>query len=183
MCIRDSIDAIDFSARTIQHGVKLQAGDSVRYTSTIEGDICQYNEITLADTVQQFKSERILFSQGDGCNLKENFNHYDVILIQHALEQSYDPKRLLSNVVSRLKPSGLLIIVSDYHYQLQTTEKVKWLSGIKVNGENLAGFDALTNQLSDNFELVKEKELTRVVASSARNFNLSHCQFSVWRAK
>ena len=177
------IDAIDFSARTIQHGVKLQAGDSVRYTSTIEGDICQYNEITLADTVQQFKSERILFSQGDGCNLKENFNHYDVILIQHALEQSYDPKRLLSNAVSRLKPSGLLIIVSDYHYQLQTTEKVKWLSGIKVNGENLAGFDALTNQLSENFELVKEKELTRVVASSARNFNLSHCQFSVWRAK
>jgi len=177
------IDAVDFSARTIQYGVQLQTGASVRYTRTIEGDICEYNEITLADKVKQANSERILFSQADGCNLKDNFKHYDVILIQNALEQSYDPKRLLANAVSRLNPSGLLIIISDYHYQLQTTDKAKWLSGVKVNGENLSGIDALTSELNDEFDLVATKELPRVVADSARNFNVSHCQLSVWRAK
>lgn len=177
------IDAIDFSARTIQYGVQLQTGKSVRYTHTIEGDICQYNEITLADKVKGVNAESILFSQADGCNLKDNFNHYDVILIQHALEQSYDPKRLLANAISRLNPLGLLIIISDYNYQLQTTEKSKWLSGVKVNGENLSGIDALTHQLSTDFEPISKKELTRVVADSARNFNLSHCELSVWRAK
>jgi len=177
------IDAIDFSARTIQHGVQLQTGASVRYTSTIEGDICQYHEITLADAVAKFNHERILFSQGDGCNLKGHFNHYDVILIQHALEQSYDPKRLLSNAISRLNPSGLLIVISDYYYQEQVTEKAKWLSGMKVNGENLSGFDALTEQLSDDFERVDTKELTRVIADTARNFNVSKSELTVWRAK
>lgn len=176
------IDAVDFSARTIQHGVQLQAGASVRYTHTIEGDICQYNEITLAETVEQVNPERILFSQADGGNLKENFQHYDVILLQHALEQSYDPKRLLANAVSRLNPSGLLVIVSDYNYQPQITEKSKWLSGVKVNGENLAGIDALANELNHEFELINCKQLTRVVADSARNFNLAHCEVSVWKA-
>ena len=163
--------------------MQLQTGASVRYTSTIEGDICQYHEITLANSVPQANNDRILFSQADGCNLKENFDHYDVILIQQALEQSYDPKQLLANAVSRLNPSGLLIIVSDYNYQLQITEKAKWLSGVKVNGENLSGFDALSSLLSGDFKLVTSKELSRVVAESARNFSLAHCEFSVWRAK
>lgn len=175
------IDAVDFSARTIQHGVQLQAGDSVRYTDRVEGDICQFNELFLADKVAAVNSERILFSQADGGNLKDKFNHYDVILIQHALEQSYDPKRLLANAVSRLNASGLLIIVSDYNSQTQITEKSKWLSGIKVNGENLSGIDALTNELQDNFEQVLQTDLTRVIADSARNFNVSQCQLSVWR--
>ena len=159
------IDAIDFSARTIQHGVQLQSGKHVRYTSTIEGDICQYNEISLAETVMTSKPKQILFSQADGCNLKENFNEYDVILIQHALEQSYDPKRLLSNAVSRLNSKGILIVISDYQYLEQTTEKAKWLGGIKVNGENLSGFDALTEQLSSMFELITDHELTRLLKS------------------
>tara|TARA_B110000467_G_scaffold7710_1_gene6759 strand:+ start:3382 stop:5490 length:2109 start_codon:yes stop_codon:yes gene_type:complete len=177
------IDAVDFSARTIQHGVQLQTGASVRYTSTIEGEICQYHEVTLADFVEQVKGERILFSQGDGGNLKQHFNHYDVVLVQHALEQSYDPKRLLSNAVSRLNPSGLLIVISDYYYQAKITEKSKWLSGIKVNGENLSGFDALNQQLSSDFDLVSQQELSRVLADSVRSFNLSHCQLTAWRAK
>ena len=177
------IDAVDFSARTIQHGVQLQTGNSVRYTSTIEGDICQYHEVSLADSVEQAKPERILFSQGDGGNLKQHFNDYDVVVVQHALEQSYDPKSLLSNAVSRLNPSGLLIIISDYHYQAKITEKSKWLSGIKVNGENLSGFDALSQQLSSDFDLVSQQELSRVLADSVRRFNLSHCQLTAWRAK
>ncbi len=176
------IDAVDFSARTIQYGVQLQSGGSVRYTDTIEGDICQFNEVFLADQVKGACSERVLFNQADGCNLKNKFNHYDVVLIQHALEQSYDPKRLLENAKSRLNPLGLLIIISDYNYQLQTTEKSKWLSGIKINGENVSGIDALTNQLSDDFEQILVTDLTRVITDSARNFNVSNCQLSVWRA-
>ncbi|MGB1263445.1 MAG: 5-histidylcysteine sulfoxide synthase [Cognaticolwellia sp.] len=177
------IDAIDFSARTIQHGVQLQTGGSVRYTSTLEGEICQFNEITLAESVKQVEPQRIRFSQGDGCNLKENFAQYDVILLQHALEQSYDPKRLLINAIQRLKPSGLLIIISDYHYQPSITETSKWLSGLKVNGENLFGFEALVSILNDDFTLLNKAELSRVMADSVRNVNLTQCQLTAWRAK
>ena len=76
----------------------------------------------------------------------------------------------------------MILIISDYNYQLQTTEKSKWLSGIKINGENVSGIDALTNQLSDDFEQILVTDLTRVITDSARNFNVSNCQLSVWRA-
>ena len=75
-----------------------------------------------------------------------------------------------------------MIIVSDYNFQTQITEKSKWLSGIKVNGENLSGIDALTSELQDSFEQVLLTDLTRVIADAARNFNVSQCQLSVWRA-
>ncbi|SEK53677.1 5-histidylcysteine sulfoxide synthase/putative 4-mercaptohistidine N1-methyltranferase [Colwellia chukchiensis] len=177
------IDAVDFSARTIQHGVQLQSGLPVRYTQTIEGEICQYQEVSLASTVKQADAARIAFSQGDGGNLKAQLQHYDVILLQHALEQSYDPKALLCHAISRLNPGGILFVLSDYHYQLSTTAQDKWLGGVKVNGENLSGFDALTEQLATNFDLLSEQELTRVLASSSRNFSLSHCHLTAWRAK
>ena len=179
----EHIDAVDFSARTIQHGVQLQAGGSVRYTKTIEGDICQYNELKLDDVVNSAHSDRVLFSQGDGCNLKESFQGYDVVFIQHALEKSYDPLRLLHNAKNRVNPSGLLIILSDYNYQAQYTEQVKWLSGTKVNGENLFALDALTHQLSAEFELIEQHELYRVLADSARNFTVDKCQLTAWRLK
>lgn len=177
------IDAVDFSARTIQHGVQLQTGGNVRYTKAIEGDICQYNEFKLTDVVQNANGNHILFSQGDGCNLKEVFQDYEVIFVQHALEKSYDPAQLLQNVVSRLKPSGLLIILSDYHYQTEHTDKAKWLSGIKVNGENLFALEALTNRLSPQFELIQQDELYRVISDSARSFVVDKCQMTAWRMK
>jgi 5-histidylcysteine sulfoxide synthase/putative 4-mercaptohistidine N1-methyltranferase len=177
------IDAVDFSARTIQHGVQLQNGGSVRYTKTIEGDICQYHELKLVDAVPNSKSERILFSQGDGCNLKDIFKGYDVVFVQHALETSYDPASLLRNAISRLKPSGLLIILSDYHYQSQHTEQSKWLSGMKINGENLFALEALRNRLEPKFNLTSQHELYRVMDESARNFTVDKCQMTAWRMK
>lgn len=177
----EHIDAVDFSARTIQHGVQLQAGGSVRYTQTIEGELCQYHELKLEDVVPHAQINRILFSQGDGCNLKEIFQRYDVIFIQHALEKSYDPALLLRNAISRLKPSGLLIILSDYNYQAQHTEKDKWLGGVKVNGENLFALEALTNRLEPQFALVEQHDLFRVLSGSARNFIVDKCQLTAWR--
>jgi 5-histidylcysteine sulfoxide synthase/putative 4-mercaptohistidine N1-methyltranferase len=177
------IDAVDFSARTIQHGVQLQTGGSVRYTKTIEGDICQYHELKLIDAVPNSKSECILFSQGDGCNLKEIFQNYDVIFVQHALEKSYDPASLLHNAISRLKPAGLLIVLSDYNYQSQYTEQSKWLSGMKVNGENLFALEALCNRLESKFDLINQHELYRVMDESARNFTVDKCQMTAWRMK
>jgi 5-histidylcysteine sulfoxide synthase/putative 4-mercaptohistidine N1-methyltranferase len=179
----DHIDAVDFSARTIQHSVQLQAGGSVRYTKAIEGDICQYHELKLEDVVQYSKSARILFSQGDGCNLKDIFQDYDVVFVQHALEKSYDPAGLLRNAISRLKPSGILIILSDYNYQSQHTEQSKWLSGMKVNGENLFALEALCNRLEPQFDFIEQHELFRVMDESARNFTVDKCQLTAWRMK
>lgn len=177
----ENIDAVDFSARTIQHAVKLQLGESVRYTKAIEGDILEYKELELGSVVSNTNNERILFSQGDGSNLKAIFQNYDVIFIQHALENSYDPANLIQNAISRLNPAGVIIILSDYNYQDQRTPADKRLSGLKVNGENVFAHDALAAHLGAKFTLTAQQELYRVVAHSARNFSVDKCQISGWQ--
>jgi len=178
----NQIDAVDFSARYIRHGVHLQQGKSVRYTLANEGDIVDFYEFNLTDFDLPC-SENILFSQGDVSNLKGVFKGYDVILAQHALEQSYDPRAFLQEVNSRLNAKGLLIIVSSYDFDEQQTSKENWLGGLKINGENVTGFEGLSLALTPHFNLLKQQQLTRTIKINRRNFMLSFPHLSVWQLK
>ena len=179
----DQVEAVDFSAGVIQHGVQLKTGHQVRYVIESEGDIVDFNEIDLNALNLSHYSSNVKFFQGDASNLKEVFKGYDVILAQHVLEKTYHPAQFLKNVAPRLNDQGLLIIVSDYQFTDQVSEKSKWLSGVKVNGENVCGLDGLLPLLADDFNLVEQQDLTRVLKENQRNFKVSQCQITVWQLK
>ena len=179
----EHIDAVDFSARYIQHGVRLQQGNSVRYTCDNEGDIVDFKEVSLSGLGLEQGREKINFCQGDAANLKGIFTGYDVILAQQVLEQSYDPQLFLANIRQRLNPGSLLVLVSDYGFCEQITDKSKWLGGIKVNGENVTGFDGLQQRLAGDFHLLEQQEITQVVRYNRRNYRVSEKQLTVWRLK
>ena len=179
----DQVEAVDFSAGVIQHGVQLKTGHQVRYVIESEGDIVDFNEIDLNTLNLSQYSANVKFFQGDASNLKEVFKGYDVILAQHVLEKTYHPAQFLKNVAPRLNDQGLLIIVSDYQFTDQVSEKSKWLSGVKVNGENVCGLDGLLPLLADDFNLVEQQDLTRVLKENQRNFKVSQCQITVWQLK
>ena len=176
----NQIDAVDFSARYIRHGVNLQQGKSVRYLLENEGDIVDFHEVSLKD-VDLPCSQNINFSQGDVSNLKAVFKGYDVILAQHVLEQSYDPKLFLQTVHKRLNNNGLLVVVSSYDFDEQQSTKENWLGGIKVNGENVSGFDGLSTLLTPHFRLLEQHQLTRPIKTNCRNFTVSFPQLTVWQ--
>tara|TARA_B110000014_G_scaffold263746_1_gene261621 strand:- start:2904 stop:5090 length:2187 start_codon:yes stop_codon:yes gene_type:complete len=189
----EQIDAVDFSASLIQHGVQLQHNNLVKYVMEKEGDIVEHKEILLKN-ISSNQAEglnstllahaaKVKFSQGDASNLKAIFTGYDVILAQHAVEESYDPGKFLQDVKQRLNNNGLLIIVSDYHFTEATTKKDKWLSGIKVNGENVSGIDGLSNQLSKHFKLIKRLPLMRAIKQNQRHLSITQCELSVWQLK
>ncbi len=179
------VDGVDFSARYIQHGVQLQNNENVRYTVKNEGEIVEFKEVSLAKLSLAPKETdgTIHFSQGDAANLKAKYAHYDVILAQHVLEQSYDPALFLASVHERLNENGLLIVASDYHFDESITAKNKWIGGIKVNGENVTGFDGLTEQLSDHFTLLEEQTIPRVLLNNQREFIVSNIHYTVWKKK
>ena len=181
--IFNMVDGVDFSARYIQHGVKLQHTKRLRYISEIEGDIVSFNEVTLDDLALSNDGNQLHFSQGDASNLKAIFTGYEVILAQHVIEQNYDPKLFLSTIHQRLVADGLLIIVSDYNFSEKQTIKEKWLGGKKVNGENLSGFDGLSEQLHQHFNLVDQQELSRVLKENQRNFNITNTHMTIWQRK
>ncbi len=178
----NQVDGVDFSARYIRHGVNLQQGKSVRYLLEKEGDIVDFYEINLTD-VDLPCSENIFFSQGDISNLKAVFKGYDAIVAQHVLEQSYDPRAFLQEVHTRLNAKGLLIIVSSYDFDEQYTVKENWLGGLKINGENVTGFEGLSLTLAPHFNLLEQQQLTRLIKINRRNFTLSFPHLSVWQLK
>jgi len=179
----DQVEAVDFSAGVIQHGVQLKTGHRVRYVTENQGDIVDFNEIALNLLNLGQHSSNVKFFQGDASNLKEVFKGYDVILAQHVLEKTYHPAQFLKNLAQRLNDQGLLIIVSDYQFTDQVSDKSKWLSGVKVNGENVCGLDGLLPLLADDFNLVEQQDLTRVLKENLRNFKVSQCQLTVWQMK
>jgi len=178
----NQIDAVDFSARFIRHGVQLQQGKSVRYTLANEGDILDFYEVNLTD-VHLPCSKNIQFTQGDASNLKATLKGYDVILAQHVLEHTYHPRTFLQEVHSRLNANGLLIVISSYDFNEQHSIKSNWLGGQKVNGENVTGFDGLSLVLTPHFTLKAQCQLTRPIKVNRRNFTLSFPHLSVWQLK
>ena len=178
----DQIDAVDFSARYIQYGVKLQNNENVRFQSIVEGDIVNFNEVSLAQYVNNHRGN-VTFSQGDAVNLKPIFQGYDVVLLQQVLEQSYDPKVILENIHQRLNASGLLIVATNNTFSEAITPKEKWLGGVKVNGENVTVFDGLSQLLKPHFNLVKTTTLQQSVPINAYQIKQSRIMLSVWQLK
>ena len=177
------VDGVDFSARYIQHGVQLQKGDLVRYTVKNEGDIVDFKELSLISFPDLVNTRNINFSQGDAANLKDKFANYDVVLAQHVIEQSYDPALFLSKVDKLVNKEGLLIIASDYKFDEDITLKNKWIGGIKVNGENVTGFDGMSERLAPNFTLVSQHNIPRVLANMHREYVVSSMHVTVWQKK
>ncbi|WP_448211265.1 5-histidylcysteine sulfoxide synthase [Colwellia sp. MEBiC06753] len=178
----EHIDGVDFSARYIQHGVQLQSGERVRYQMIKQGDIVDYHEFNLAN-ITDAKPENILFSQADPSNLKAILTGYDVILAQQVLEQCYDPKQFLAEITSRLNADGLLIIASDYQFDETVADKSKWLGGIKVNGENVFGFEGTQQALGAAFECLASHELAQVISQNQRNYQVSQKHITLWRRR
>ena len=176
------VDGVDFSARYIQYGVQMQQQGKVRYAIEHEGDIVDFIEAS-ATGLSLGEGDNILFSQGDASNLKPIFSQYDVILVQQLIERHYDAKRFFLQVSEKLNDGGLLIVATDYGFDESHVSRDKWFGGIKVNGENVSGFDGLTQLLTSSFALLETKELTLETKINHRNVQLSEKQVSVWQKR
>jgi len=176
-----NIDAVDFSAGIIQYPVKLQQQGEIRYQTIIEGDIVAFNEQSLSKLSLNHFGKNINFCQGDAVNLKPIFTDYDVILLQQCLEKSYQPKKIISEIHQRLNQQGLLIVVSDFCFDPMLADKMHWLGGLKVNGENMSGFDGMSELLSKHFILLEQTTLIEKICLSRNKKVNTELSFSVWQ--
>jgi hypothetical protein len=77
----------------------------------------------------------------------------------------------------------LFIVVSSYDFNEQQTSKDNWLGGLKINGENVTGFEGLSLALMPHFNVMEQQQLTRPIKINKRNFTLSFPHLSVWQLK
>jgi 5-histidylcysteine sulfoxide synthase/putative 4-mercaptohistidine N1-methyltranferase len=177
------VDAIDFSARFIQSGVRLQDGAELLYEIPTEGELTVNRAVSLERLGLVEAGPRVLFMQGDACNLKAIYADYDLVFAGNLIDRLYDPALFLEGIAGRVRPGGLLVITSPYTWLEEYTPREKWLGGRREHGEPVTTFEGLERQLSGGFELVHRQDIPFVIRETARKHQHSVAELTAWQRR
>jgi 5-histidylcysteine sulfoxide synthase/putative 4-mercaptohistidine N1-methyltranferase len=175
------VDAVDFSARFIQSGVRLQQGSDLIYEIPTEGELTLSRTISLDRMGLADVGSRVLFMQGDACNLKAIYAGYDLVFAGNLIDRLYDPALFLDGIAARIPAGGLLVITSPYTWLEEYTPKAKWIGGRREHGEPLTTLMGLTRSLEPRFSLMHREDIPFVIRETARKHQHSVAEMTVWR--
>ena len=180
----DKVDGIDFSVRFVQVGSKLRDNGEVLFHSVKEGNLIQNKRVTLQDLEYENLKDKVSFWQGDACNLKDNFNSYDVVMATNLIDRLYNPRLFLDTIDKRINDDGILVITSPYTWQESSTKKEFWLGGYKdENGDEVKTIESLKKILSDKFDLIHTQDLEFVIKETARKYQHTISEVSIWKKR
>lgn len=179
------VEGVDFSARFIDVALSLARQDRFRYALPLEGDLLEYREARLSTLgIGADQLAHVHFSQGDACNLKPKYQGYDLVLAANLLDRLQDPGLFLGEIGKRMNAGGVLILGSAYSWQESLTPRAHWLGGIRENGEALSTYQALQRLLAAEFEeLTPPRDIPFVIRETARRFQHSVAQVTLWRKR
>jgi len=178
------VTGLDFTARHLKAGVTMKEKGVLNYTLQEEGDLISYHEKKLADFGLEKKGAKVEFFQGDISNLIPKYTGYDLVLVENALESTYDPVKFLKMIHERMNENSILIIASTYDWQDEIVKPENRLGGFRKNGEPFTSLDGIDEILETYF--IRENEpinLPFVIRQNARVFKHDISQVTVWRMK
>ncbi|WP_345970807.1 5-histidylcysteine sulfoxide synthase [Sulfurimonas sp. HSL1-6] len=180
----DDVTGIDFSARFIQVGTALKAQGQIAYERVEEGDVTTRQIHSLEEFGLKETAGNVQFWQGDACNLKAHFSGYDLIMATNLIDRLYEPERFLAQVHERLNDGGILLLTSPYTWLEEYTQKAHWLGGYyDENGEAVESLSGLKAILSPHFELLETFDVPFVIRETARKYQHTLSQMSVWKKR
>lgn len=179
--IFEHVDALDFSTRFIRNAINLVKHGKIKYMITDEGDLSSLKTFNLNALDLDSQVHNINFAQGDACNLKSQYNNYDLIFAGNLIDRLYSPKKFLTDISTRINKNGFLALTSPYTWLEEYTNKENWLGGKKENGENLTTFQALNTELSTDFEFVAKYDIPFIIRETARKFQHTIAQLTLWK--
>jgi putative 4-mercaptohistidine N1-methyltranferase len=180
----DSVEGIDFSVRFVGVGSKLKEKGYVAFSSVEEGEISTNKKVKLEDFGYESIKDKVSFWQGDACNLRPNFTGYDLVIATNLIDRLYNPRLFLDTIEERINTEGILILTSPYTWQESSTNKEFWLGGYKdEKGNEIHTIDTLKKILNDKFELLHLQDLAFVIKETARKYQHTISQVSVWKKR
>ena len=180
----DHVTGIDFSARLINLGVKLKRDGVIRYAVADEGDLLLYREKRLANFDLADNAHKVEFMQGDACNLKSVYSHYDLVLAANLLDRLYDPILFLKGIHERINAGGLLVLASPYTWLEEHTDKANWLGGFKKDGESFSTLDGIKSLLEQHFKLIEPPfSQAFVIRETRRKFQHTLSEVTIWERR
>ena len=178
------VDALDFSARFVQVGARLQAKGRIRYERTEEGELVTFHERTLGDLGLHGDYSNIHFMQQDALNMKPEYTGYDLVVAANLIDRLGDPAKFLREIPNRMNTGAILLVASPYTWLEEFTKKEKWLGGFKRDGEPVTTLDGLHAELDGNFERVGEPaEVPFVIRETAHKHQHTLSEVTIWKKK
>jgi putative 4-mercaptohistidine N1-methyltranferase len=180
----DAVEGVDFSVRFVGVGSKLKNEGYVAFHLKEEGEITQERKVTLRELAYEDVALKVKFWQGDACNLKPNFHGYDLVMATNLIDRLYNPYLFLETIHKRINKDGILVLTSPYTWQEESTPKELWIGGYyDENGKEVRTFERLKEILSEHFEFVHREDVTFVIKETARKYQHTLSELSVWRRK
>ncbi len=178
----ERVTGLDFSARFIAAAERIRSEEILRYTVTTEGELVEYKEVHLPDRLVRV-ADRVDFQQADACNLKPIYTGYDLVFAGNLIDRLYDPAKFLRDITTRIETGGLLILSSPYTWLETFTPKRKWLGGYKKDGEPLTTLDGLHAHLDEHFKHLHTYDVPFVIRETARKFQHTVAQLTIWERR
>ena len=178
----DHVDGIDFSARFIKTAFEMQERGEIRYNLIEEGELTSFKARKLSALGLDDSVDNVAFAQGDACNLKPQFTGYDLIFLGNLIDRVYSPRKVLTDMATRLNKGGLLVVASPFTWLEEYTERSEWLGGYKdENGETLSSTQALEDALGQSFKRIAEpKDIPFVIRETKRKYQHTLSEFNVF---
>ncbi|BCD68492.1 5-histidylcysteine sulfoxide synthase [Nitratiruptor sp. YY09-18] len=171
----DEVWGLDFSARFIMVANELKEKGSFDYAIAIEGERVEEKSVTLESFIAPNLAQCCHFYQADACNLRPLYTGYDLVMALNLIDRLYDPKKFLEDIKERINKSGVLMIASPYTWDEAYTPKDAWLGGEKES------FEVLREILEPEFELLDRFDQPFVIRETARKFQHTIADVSVWK--
>jgi 5-histidylcysteine sulfoxide synthase/putative 4-mercaptohistidine N1-methyltranferase len=175
-----AVEGIDFTARFIRLALALKEQGEFAYAIPTEGELTERRLIRLAELGLADVAGRLAFWQGDAANLKPQFTGYDLVFAGNLIDRMVCPRAFLATVHERIEPGGLLILTSPYTWLEEYTVKTEWLGGYERDGRPVTTLDGLHAILDAHFRLIDRRDLPFVIRETARKFQHSLAEMTVW---
>ena len=180
----DAVEGVDFSARFISVATRLKESGYIAYHSKEEGELSSLKKVTIESLGYQNLTCKTNFWQGDACNLKSSLQGYDLIMATNLIDRLYNPLLFLQDIHTRLNDKGILVLTSPYTWQESSTKKELWLGGYKdEDGNEVKTIERLKEILGSKFELLQLLDIPFVIKESARKYQHTISQMSVWKKR
>lgn len=179
----EAVEGIDYTARFIRIALALKEGQRVQYAIPTEGELTESREIDPVALGLAEVAGRVAFWQGDAANLKPQFTGYDLIFAGNLIDRLSRPRAFLDSVHERLNPGGLLILTSPYTWLTEFTPKEEWLGGFTRDGRPVTTLEGLHEHLDAHFRLIDRRDVPFVLRETARKFQHTLAEMTVWERR
>ena len=163
---------IDFSQAFVDAAEEVRATGERKYTRLEEAHL--QTELT-ARRPEGTHPERVSFEAGDAMNLRADLGSFDRVHAANLICRLPEPTKLLQRLPELVNPGGHLVITTPCTWLGEFTPPDNWPSGSTLGW--------LQENLSADFELITSTDVPFLIRETARKFQWTVAQGSVWKRK